>query len=94
MRASHILFKTDGKDDAAVKAQAEKVLKEAKSGADFAALAKKYSEDEATAKNGGDLDYFGRGRMVPEFDAGGVLARSRARSATWSRRSTATTSSR
>ena len=26
------------------------------------------SEDEASAKNGGDLDYFGRGRMVPEFD--------------------------
>ena len=37
-------------------------------GADFAELAKKNSEDEASAKNGGDLDYFGRGRMVPEFD--------------------------
>src|SRR5580704_15784144 len=68
IRASHILLKTDGKDDAAVKAKAEEVLKQVKSGADFAALAKKYSEDEATAKNGGDLDYFGRGRMVPEFD--------------------------
>src|SRR5205814_4206865 len=68
VRASHILFKTEGKDDAAVKAKAEEVLKQAKGGADFAALAKKYSEDEASAKNGGDLDYFGRGRMVPEFD--------------------------
>jgi peptidyl-prolyl cis-trans isomerase D len=68
VRASHILFKTDGKDDAEVKAKAEKVLKEAQDGADFAALAKKYSEDEATAKNGGDLDYFGKGKMVPEFD--------------------------
>ena len=29
---------------------------------------RRYSEDEASAKNGGDLDYFGRGRMVPEFD--------------------------
>src|SRR5262249_60356727 len=37
-------------------------------GADFAELAKKYSEDEASAKQGGDLDYFGKGRMVPEFD--------------------------
>src|SRR5262249_21734961 len=57
-----------GKDDAAVKAKAEDVLKQAKSGADFAELAKKYSEDESNAKQGGDLDYFGRGRMVAEFD--------------------------
>ena len=69
VRASHILLKTEGKDDAAVKAKAEEILKEAKApGADFAALAKKYSEDETTAKNGGDLDYFSRGKMVPEFD--------------------------
>ncbi len=68
LRASHILLKTDGKDDAAVKAKAEALLKEAKGGADFAELAKKNSQDESNAKNGGDLDYFGRGRMVPEFD--------------------------
>jgi peptidyl-prolyl cis-trans isomerase D len=68
VRASHILIKTEGKDDAAVKAKAEDILKQVKSGADFAELAKKYSEDEGSAKNGGDLDYFGRGRMVPEFD--------------------------
>ncbi|HWF86423.1 MAG TPA: SurA N-terminal domain-containing protein, partial [Vicinamibacterales bacterium] len=68
VRASHILLKTEGKDDAAVKAKAEDVLKQAKSGADFAELAKKYSEDESSAKNGGDLDYFSKGRMVPEFD--------------------------
>src|SRR5439155_5774886 len=69
VRASHILLKTDGKDDAAVKAKAEALLKQAKGGADFAELAKKNSEDEASAKNGGDLDYFGRGKMVAEFDA-------------------------
>lgn len=69
LRASHILLKTEGKDEAAVKAKAEEVLKEAKGGADFAELAKKYSEDDSNNKNGGDLDYFGRGRMVPEFDA-------------------------
>ena len=69
VRASHILLKTDGKDDAAVKATAEDVLKQAKApGADFAALARKYSEDDSNAKNGGDLDFFGKGRMVPEFD--------------------------
>jgi peptidyl-prolyl cis-trans isomerase D len=69
VRASHVLLKTEGKDDAAVKAKAEEILKQAKSGADFAELARKNSEDEASAKNGGDLDYFGKGRMVPEFDA-------------------------
>jgi peptidyl-prolyl cis-trans isomerase D len=68
VRASHILLKTEGKDDATVKAKAEDVLKQARGGADFAELAKKYSEDDASQKNGGDLDYFGRGRMVPEFD--------------------------
>ena len=68
VRASHILLKTEGKDDAAVKAKAEELLKQARGGADFADLARKNSEDEASAKNGGDLDYFGRGRMVPEFD--------------------------
>jgi peptidyl-prolyl cis-trans isomerase D len=68
VRASHILFRTEGKDEATVKAAAEAVLKQAKGGADFAELAKKYSEDESNASKGGDLDYFQRGRMVPEFD--------------------------
>src|SRR4029453_1686024 len=69
IRASHILLKTEGKNDADVRAKADQVLKEAKApGADFAALAKKYSEDEGSGPQGGDLDYFARGRMVPEFD--------------------------
>jgi peptidyl-prolyl cis-trans isomerase D len=68
VRASHILLTTEGKDDSAVRAQAELVLKEARSGADFAALAKKYSQDESNAQTGGDLDYFTRGRMVPAFE--------------------------
>ena len=68
IRASHILLKTDGKNDAAVEARADELLKQARGGADFADLARKNSEDEASAKNGGDLDYFGKGRMVPEFE--------------------------
>ena len=68
-RASHILFKTEGKDENAVRAQAEDVLKKAKAGADFAELAKQYSEDDSNKDKGGDLDYFGKGRMVPEFEA-------------------------
>jgi peptidyl-prolyl cis-trans isomerase D len=68
VRASHILLKTEGKDEAAVRKQAEDILKQVKAGADFAELAKKYSEDQGSKVSGGDLDYFGRGRMVPEFE--------------------------
>ena len=68
IRASHILLKTEGKDDADVRAKAEQVLKEARTGADFAGLAKQYSEDDSNAAKGGDLDYFTRGRMVTEFE--------------------------
>ena len=68
VRASHILLKTEGKDDEAVKKQAEDLLAKIKGGADFAQLATKFSEDEASAKKGGDLDFFPKGRMVPEFD--------------------------
>jgi peptidyl-prolyl cis-trans isomerase D len=68
VRASHILFKTDGKNDDAVKKQAEEVLAKAKSGADFAKLATEYSQDDASKVKGGDLDFFPKGQMVPEFD--------------------------
>ncbi len=37
-------------------------------GADFAAMAKEYSDDRGSALKGGELPYFGRGRMVPEFE--------------------------
>ena len=52
IRASHILLKTAGKDEAAVRAQAEGLLKQARAGADFAQLATKNSEDEGTAAKG------------------------------------------
>jgi peptidyl-prolyl cis-trans isomerase D len=68
IRASHILLTTAGKDEAAVQKQAEDILKQARAGADFAVLATKFSEDQGSKVNGGDLDYFSRGRMVPEFE--------------------------
>jgi peptidyl-prolyl cis-trans isomerase D len=68
IRASHILLKTEGKDEAAVRKTAEGILAQVKGGADFAALARKVSEDEGSKEQGGDLNYFSRGRMVPEFE--------------------------
>lgn len=68
VRASHILLKTDGKDEATVRKQAGEILAKARGGADFAKLATQYSEDEGSKVKGGDLDYFGKGQMVPEFD--------------------------
>ncbi|MBV9503569.1 MAG: peptidylprolyl isomerase [Acidobacteriia bacterium] len=66
----HILLKTTGKpdEDAKVKAKAEDVLKQARSGADFAELAKKYSEDTGSAQSGGLYKGVTRGQMVPEFE--------------------------
>jgi peptidyl-prolyl cis-trans isomerase D len=47
---------------------AENILKQLKEGADFAQLAKKYSDDKSNAAKGGELGSFGRGVMVPEFE--------------------------
>ena len=67
VRASHILFKTGaGKDEAAQRKAAEGVLAKVKAGEDFAALAKKYSEDGSAAQ-GGDLDFFPHERMTKVF---------------------------
>jgi peptidyl-prolyl cis-trans isomerase D len=68
VRASHILFKLEGKDEAAVRKQAEAVLAKVKTGTDFAALAKQFSEDDQSKASGGDLDFFGRGAMTQEFE--------------------------
>lgn len=59
IKASHILVKTEEEARAIIKALDE--------GADFAELAKEKSTDGAAA-NGGDLGFFGPGRMVPEFE--------------------------
>jgi peptidyl-prolyl cis-trans isomerase D len=64
-RARHILI--TGKDDAAALAQAQQVLAQAKSGKDFGALAKQYSQDPGSAQNGGDLGWAERGAFVKPF---------------------------
>ncbi len=72
-RASHILIKADKAAPAAerakAKAKAEELLAVArKNPAGFADLARKNSQDEGSAVNGGDLDFFARGAMVKPFE--------------------------
>jgi peptidyl-prolyl cis-trans isomerase C len=70
VRASHILVRVDPTSDpAAVKhatAEIGELLKKARAGADFAALAKEHSDD-SSAPQGGDLGFFSIDQMVPEF---------------------------
>src|SRR5262249_24790765 len=77
VKVSHILIKTppagaDGKVDEKgveeARKKAEDILKQLKSGAKFDELAKKYSEDPGSGKQGGELGWIGRGRTVPEFE--------------------------
>ena len=72
-RASHILIPLQkGAPDAeakAAQARAEDVLKQVRQNpADFAKLAKQYSQDPGSAANGGDLGFFARGSMVKPFE--------------------------
>ncbi len=68
VKASHILIKSDDTNADSAKVEADKIYKKAQSGEDFAALAQAHSEDPGSKTKGGDLGYFGKGRMVPEFD--------------------------
>jgi peptidyl-prolyl cis-trans isomerase D len=71
VHVEHILLMTVGKTDAEVdeiKKKAEDVLKQARSGAKFEDLAKKYTEDPGTKDKGGDLGWLVQGQTVPEFE--------------------------
>jgi peptidyl-prolyl cis-trans isomerase D len=72
VKVRHILLKTEGKpasEEPKIKAKAEDLLKQIRGGADFAALAKKFSEDTGSAAVGGAMpDWVTHGQTVPEFD--------------------------
>lgn len=57
--ARHILVETED--------EAKKILADLKKGADFVAIAKEKSKDPGSKENGGDLGFFGKEQMVPEF---------------------------
>jgi len=61
VKASHILVETEDK--------AKEIYEELAHGGDFAELAKKNSKDPGSKDSGGSLGYFGKGQMVPEFEA-------------------------
>jgi peptidyl-prolyl cis-trans isomerase D len=70
VKVAHILFKTAGKapaEAATIEKKARDALNQIKGGANFADLAKKYSED-TSASNGGELGWVVRGQTVKEFE--------------------------
>ncbi len=71
-RVRHILIRATADNSEEERAAARKkiteILSQAKAGKDFAALAKEYSQD-ASAAQGGDLGFFGRGQMIPAFES-------------------------
>ena len=72
---AHIMVKTPQKDAAVKdtsktdpKAKIDEMYAKIKAGADFAEMAKQFSDDKGSAKKGGELPMFGTGRMVIEFE--------------------------
>ncbi|HBH62027.1 MAG TPA: peptidylprolyl isomerase [Nitrospiraceae bacterium] len=60
LKASHILVETEK--------EAKDILARIKKGESFSDLAKKFSKDRGSSDKGGDVGYFARGKMVPEFE--------------------------
>jgi peptidyl-prolyl cis-trans isomerase C len=73
IKVSHILIQVkktaSDMERKEAKARMEKVLQRARAGEDFAKLATEFSEDPGSKKRGGDLGFFSRGKMAPEFES-------------------------
>lgn len=68
VRARHILIKTDERTAAEAEAEIEKARQRIVGGEPFDQVARDVSEDAGSAAAGGDLRFFPRGRMVPQFE--------------------------
>jgi|CXWL01.1.fsa_nt_gi peptidyl-prolyl cis-trans isomerase D len=68
VHARHILIKTETRTADEARAILEEAKRKVEAGQDFAALARELSEDAASKAQGGDLGYFPKGRMTPEFE--------------------------
>ncbi|MFH1710326.1 MAG: peptidylprolyl isomerase [bacterium] len=78
IKARHILVIPKSGDkggDLEAKAKAEELLLKIKKGENFSTLAAKYSDDQGSSRNGGDLGFFTTGMMVPEFEKAAFLLR-------------------
>jgi parvulin-like peptidyl-prolyl isomerase len=67
VNASHILINQFGSDEKNL-AQATKIYGELKAGADFSKMAAEHSADKGNSNRGGNLGWFGKGKMVKEFE--------------------------
>jgi peptidyl-prolyl cis-trans isomerase D len=69
VHARHILVQVnDKRTDAEAQARIQEAKKKIESGTDFAKVAGEYSDDSASKASGGDLGFFGRNKMVKEFE--------------------------
>jgi peptidyl-prolyl cis-trans isomerase C len=69
IRASHILVYSKDRSAEELEARVSEVMAALENGESFDEVAKAYSDDSGSAAKGGDLGFFSRGRMVPEFEA-------------------------
>lgn len=75
LRARHILLRTGGERTAEeARTELEEARRRIAAGEDFGAVARELSDDPGSAQQGGDLGFFGRGRMTPEFEEAAFAA--------------------
>lgn len=67
VRAMHVLIAAKGRSDEEARKRADEVRAKALAGEDFGKLAQEYSDDPSAKTNQGDLGFFAKGQMVPQF---------------------------